>query len=267
MVRPRVKVLRLYPGAVEELAPEDVYSGLSLPVPDGPHTEPYVAINMVSTLDGKVSVGGKASPIGSPVDRRVMRNIRCAFDAVLVGAGSVRAEEMNLGVPPDLAEKRSRRGRREQPLGVILAGASNLPLHRKLFQNLQVEGVPIVVVAGHSTPKSTLRRASRLGARVLVSDGSDLPEPVQILHMLKENLAVRSLLVEGGPSVNSSFLSANIVDDLFLTLNPKIVTNAEEHLSISESFSHKAATLGLSLSSVHLCPEESEMYLRYSFKH
>ncbi len=266
MAQPRVKVLRLYPGAVEELAPEDVYSHLDVPAPDGPHTETYVAINMVSAIDGKVSVGGKASTIGSRVDRRIMRNIRCAFDAVLVGAGSVRAEEMNLGVPPDLSEQRRRSGRRKQPLGVVLAGASKLPLHRKLFQNLRAEDSPIVVIAGRSTPKSTLRQASRLGARVLISEGSDLPEPVQVLHMLKENLSVRSLLVEGGPSVNASFLAADSVDDLFLTLNPKIVTNAEEHSSISATFSKQAATLGLSLSSVYLCPEKSEMYLRYSFK-
>ena len=93
-------VLRLHPAPSEALAAEDVYGDLAFTgLGAAPLGLPSVAINMVCTLDGRVSVDGKASPIGSRVDRLIMRNIRRAVDAVLVGAGTARAEEMNLTYP------------------------------------------------------------------------------------------------------------------------------------------------------------------------
>lgn len=266
-MHPPDKVLRLYPGPTEEFLANDVYADLTSSLPKRLDAAQYVAINMVSTLDGKVSVDGKASSIGSVVDRQIMRNIRCAFDAVLVGAGSLRAEEMNLGVPRASAEKRRRSGRREQPFGVVLAGAKDLPLHRELFSyNLQENRPRTVVIASGSTPKSTLRQASGLGACVLTSSCSELPKPDEILRLLQEHFSVRSLLVEGGPTINASFLSAGKVDDLFMTLSPRISKNGDEAPSITAAFSQEAATtLGLTLTSIHCSPQESELYLRYSF--
>lgn len=256
---------------MEELEPEDVYADLAFPGTDAHSGEPYVAINMVSTLDGKVSIDGKAGPIGSPVDRRVMRNIRCAADAILVGAGSIRAEEMSLGVPEDLSKKRRKSGRPGQPLSVVLAGSASLPLHRKIFTpNPQGKDTRIVVMAGDSTPKSTLEEASELGVCVISVDQPGRPSPVQVLRLLHEQHSVRSILVEGGPSVNTSFLSAGKVNDLFLTLSPKIPTNNDEAPSISAALPREALTLGLALgltlTSVHFCPRESELYLRYSLE-
>ena len=259
--------MRLYPGPSEELAVDDVYADLAFPDREGPKGRPCVAINMVSTLDGKASVGGRASPIGSGTDRAIMRNLRCAADAVLVGAGTVRAEELNLCVPQALADKRKSNGRPEQPFGIVLAGSRELPLHRKLFSSEGLTTHPnLVVLAGASTPHVTLEHASSLGVRVLKSNLPGHLQPQEILALLTEHLGVNSLLVEGGPTVNASFLSAGAADELFLTLSPKILATAADHPepSIVAPFSHEAQSLGLNLTSVHCSPGESELYLRYS---
>lgn len=261
------RALRLYPGPSEELAADAVYADLFFPDREGPRGQPYVAINMVSTLDGKASVGGRASPIGSGTDRAIMRNLRCAADAVLVGAGTLRAEELNLGVPQDLAAKRRRDGRPEQPFGIVLAGSRDLPLHRKLFSSEGLTTNPnLGVLAGASTPHATLEHASSLGVRVLKSDIPGRLQPREILALLTGHLGINSLLLEGGPTVNASFLSAGAVDELFLTLSPKILATAGEtsEPSIVAQFSNEAQTLGLNLTSVHCSPDESELYLRYS---
>ena len=261
-MRSAARALRLYPGPSEELAVDDVYADLVFQDREGPKGLPRVAINMVSTLDGKASVGGRASPIGSGTDRAIMRNLRCAVDAVLVGAGTVRAEELNLCVPQALADKRKSNGRPEQPFGIVLAGSRDLPLHRKLFSS----NPNLVVLAGASTPHATLEHASRLGVRVLKSNQPGRLQLQEILALLTEHLGVNSLLVEGGPTVNASFLSAGAADELFLTLSPKILATAADHPepSIVVPFSHEAQTLGLNLTSVHCSPGESELYLRYS---
>lgn len=257
------KVLRLHPGPPVELSAEDVYSELSFPGPGTTAREaPYVAINMVSTIDGKVTVGGKASPIGSGADREIMRNIRCAVDAVLVGAGTVRAEEMNLCVPRRLSEKRKARGLPDQPLGVVLAGAGELPLERKLFRPSDQR---IVIIAGQSTPEKTLKGAWDRGIQVLHAGGPGPPSPDEVLRLLRKHFDLNTLLLEGGPSINGSFLSSGKADELFMTLSPKISHSNQDTLTIS-SGDLKQTTTNLKLSSVHASLQEDELYLRYLFQ-
>ena len=244
------------------LAAEEVYGDLAF---TGRRTPPfglpYVAINMVCTLDGRVSVGGKASPIGSRVDRLIMRNIRRAVDAVLVGAGTARAEEMNLTVPEGHARRRKANGLSEQPLGVILAGSGQLPLQRKLFSS---RAQPIVVVAGAATPEETLREASKLDVRILRVEGSDYPEPRKVLRLLKERLNVSSVLLEGGPTVNGSFVSQGVVDELFLTLSPKLLGSRADALTIASTVGDEQHATDFGLISVHASAREGELYLRYA---
>ena len=260
---PTDNVLRLFPAPAKEIPAEDVYEDLRSPPASGLLRDgSRLAINMVSTLDGKVSVGGKASPIGSVVDRLVMRNIRCAFDAVLVGAGTVRAEEMNLSVPAGLAERRKALGLPEQPLGVVLAGSGELPLERKVFRPRG--GQRIVVIAGDATPEPTLKGASALGALVLRAEGSELPAPGEIFRALNENLGVCSVLLEGGPTVNGAFLSAGKVDELFMTLSPKISLSGRDAppIALADTAAEPLKT-DLQLASVHACAPHGELYLRY----
>ncbi len=260
-MRPTGRVTRLHPAPTEELQAEDVYADLT-PGSAVRGDEPYVAINMVSTLNGRVSVGGKASPIGSSLDRRIMRNIRSAFDAVLVGAGTVRAEEMNLSVPDELSEKRKANGLPAQPLGLILAGSDKLPLQRKLFR--QRGGQTVVVVAGDDTPQSTIEEAEALGIRVLDTKAPGRPEPVEILRLLKDLLNVRTLLLEGGPTVNGSFLASGKVDELFLTLSPKISLSTGDESTIAQAQGARSThPIGFDLASVHSASQEGELYLRY----
>lgn len=255
-------LLRLYPVPAEETSAEGLYADLVFPGPSPPDRLPHVAINMVMTLDGKVSVGGKASPIGSDADRTVMRNIRCAVDAVLVGAGTVRAEEMNLSVPRELQEKRNANGLPNQPLGVILAGASNLPLDRKVFSHTTQR---VIVIAGATTPDRTLSEASRLGIPTIRTESprAILPEPREVLSLLKAHFGVRNVLLEGGPSVNGAFLASGAVDELFLTLSPKISLSPTDGPTIASNPVPQPPTKTFDLVSTHAYPPQGELYLRY----
>lgn len=254
----------MYPGSSEELSSEDVHADLIFPSSKAPDDAPYVAINMVTTLDGRVSVDGKASPIGSHVDRLIMRNIRCAADVILVGAGTVRAEEMNLTVPDVLSEKRKARGLSEQPIGVILAGSSDLPLHRKVFRS---KAQSVVVIAGGNAPGTTLREAAGLGVRILRTGGPGSPDPSEVLTLLKEHLNVRTVVLEGGPSVNGSFLSSGTVHEILLTLSPKIFRSKGNPLTLDASDGAYPDVTEFVLTSVHASLKEGELYLRYLRKH
>src|SRR5215218_3299628 len=81
---------------------------------------PYLALNMVATVDGRASVNGSAVGIGSPADKHLMRELRAEADVVLHGAGTVRADPLSARVPTEFAAQRLVRGMSEQPLGAIV---------------------------------------------------------------------------------------------------------------------------------------------------
>ncbi len=237
---------------------EEAYADLDLP--PGRPGRPYTIINAIGTLDGRGAVGNKSTPIGSQIDHRLMRNIRANADAVLVGAGTLRSEDLTLSVDEPLARRRRERGLHEQPIPIILTGSGNIPADRKMLRT-SVEGNPLIFTGSRISQRNLARLSET--ATLRVSTATSFPEPVEILEILAEEFAVRRLLVEGGPRVNRSFLEKELVDELFLTLAPKIVGGDSRCLVEGKDLPQDGGAL--SLVSVHL--SDSEVYLRYRLRH
>lgn len=252
--------IRIYPPPSSELRVEDVYRDIQLPSKNPWDCSlPYVAINMVSSLDGKTAINGTANPIGGPADRRVMRNIRSRFDAVLRGSGTLRAEKISLGVTKDLARDRLSEGREEQPLDLILSSdIAGLPLDTNLL-NVTPGRVAVLVPSDNT---SAAREDIQILRMPTVTGGAvDL---MQAMQLLKRDHHVHSVLLEGGPTLNHHFVSNNLVNELFLTLAPKLLpvnTDAPLTLLHAPRRSH-AAPLNLELISTHVAGDE--VFLRYT---
>lgn len=119
---------------------------------------PFVAMNFAATVDGRATIGGVSGPIGSETDTAMLVGLRSRFDAVMIGAGTMRAE-----------------------------------------------------------------RYSEIGRRLVVVESGpqgrvDLPA---LLLSLREE-GVRALLCEGGPTLHGVLQAAGLVDELFLTIAPKL---------------------------------------------
>ncbi len=237
---------------------EEAYADLALP--PGEARRPYTLINAVGTLDGRGAVAGKSTPIGSEADHRLMRNIRASVDAVLVGAGTLRSEDLTLCVDEPLAKRRRQRGLEEQPLHIILSLSGNVPVDRKVFRT-NGESKVLIFTGSHADHRQ-LAKLSDV-ATIRTATAPDALEPKKILETLVHEFGVRRLLVEGGPTVNHSFLEAGLVDELFLTLAPKIVGGDVRALVEGEPLPQHATAP--SLVSVYL--SDSEIYLRYRLRH
>ncbi len=252
--------IRTYPPPSSELRVEDIYRDIQLPSKNPWDCSlPYAAINMVSSLDGKIAINGTANPIGGSADRRVMRNIRSRFDAVLRGAGTLRAEKISLGVTKDLARDRLSEGREEQPLDLILSSdIAGLPLDTNLL-NVTPGRVAVLVPSDNT---SAAREDIQILRMPTVTGGAvDL---MQAMQLLKRDHHVHSVLLEGGPTLNHHFVSNNLVNELFLTLAPKLLpanTDAPLTLLHAPRRSH-AAPLNLELISTHVAGDE--VFLRYT---
>jgi 2,5-diamino-6-(ribosylamino)-4(3H)-pyrimidinone 5'-phosphate reductase len=239
--------LRLYPDPCVLAGEEGIYQGIDLQRPTSP-TLPYVLMNMVCSVDGRSSVEGRASGIGSRADRGAMRALRSRVDAVMVGAGTIRAEKLNVGL--DDPEAR-------QPLAVVVGGTGDLPITECLVGGRQdvvlvlPEGSPDPGDAGRG-PTTVLRAPTRGGGRADLS---------WLLEVLRSEYGVERLLVEGGPTLNRALIEESLVDELFLTIASKLLLGPESAILTGAP---GVKQIALALMSVHSA--DDELFLRYSLR-
>ncbi|MBI4320640.1 MAG: dihydrofolate reductase family protein [Chloroflexi bacterium] len=234
---------------------DGLYDELEFPEP--PPGRPYVAMNMVSTIDGKVTIGGRSFPVGSAVDHGLMRKIRAAVDMVIVGAGTLRNEDVNFSLPAALQERRLLRGLGPHPLAAVISASAELPLQRKFFQSADFESI---VFTSERADRARIR-ALESYARVIVVGQKDV-DLNRLMSILVDDLGVKRLLVEGGPTLNFSFVDAGYADELFWTVAPKIVGGRE--LTMVEGKGLDPGRVAkLKLLSAFAYNEE--LYLRYRF--
>ena len=193
---------------------DEAMSGFALP--PAPQGRPLVAINMVTTIDGRAQLQGTAEGLGSRTDRQLMRHYRAAFDAVGSGAGTLRAAGLWLRVGEALAARRVADGRPPNPIGVLIAGDEPVPTDVKWFSGDESR----ILVVGHDNPTDV----APPGTELLRAPGGH-PEPSWLLDRLAER-GVRSFLLEGGPTVNAAFLAEALIDEVYWTVGP-LVTAAE----------------------------------------
>jgi riboflavin-specific deaminase-like protein len=246
-------VLRLFPPPAGERPPDSVYAALDWPTP--PAARPYLALNMVSTLDGRAAVAGRATGIGTPSDRLLMRQLRAQADAVMIGVGTLRAEALTPTVPASYAAARAARGQPAQPLGVLVSNSGRLPLARRYFARTDFARVLVTSAAG----AAAVDPAAAAGLRLIVAGETTVDLPAA-LGALRREFAVRWLLCEGGPTLNHGLLGAGLVDELFLTLAPKLGGGAGPTIVEGAAFPAGAA-MRLRLLALHA--DGDELYLRY----
>lgn len=196
---------------------------------------PTIAANFVSTLDGVVALdragatGGREISGGFEPDRFLMGLLRAAADAVLIGAGTVRASRTHAWTPRHVhppssaAYARWRRdlGLAPVPTTVLVTGSGDLdPGHPGLADH----GVP-VVIATTNRGAHRLRELVRRGHVEVVVLGED-HVPVDGLLRLFRDRGLELVLSEAGPTLFGELLAARVVDELFLTLAPQVAGRA-----------------------------------------
>jgi len=181
-----------------------------------PPARPHVVLNMVSTADGRATLGGRSGPISGRADRALFHALRTAVDAVLVGAATVRAERYGrLIADRSRRELRRERGLQEEPLACIVSRVLALDADIPLLAE------PAARIAVLTPSAASLAPAAARVDYVRTRDGDLLDLPAALAE-LSSRFAVQSLLCEGGPHLSRQLLAAGLVDELFLSLAPKL---------------------------------------------
>lgn len=220
---------------------QSLYGDLAFPAPA---SRPHVISNFVSTLDGVVSLGIPGKSGGGEIsgfnrhDKVLMGLLRATAEAVVVGAGTLRAVPRHVWtaeyVYPELRAAfqalRFSLGYGPTPLNVILSGSGQLDLSAPVFASGQVRVLVVSTLAG-----AARLRAQGLPANVAVctprGSGDESFRPRAVLSEIADCLGQPAplVLLEGGPRVMGDFFAEGQIDELFLTLAPQVAGRAGDN--------------------------------------
>ncbi|HWF79646.1 MAG TPA: pyrimidine reductase family protein [Streptosporangiaceae bacterium] len=183
------------------------------PYPDGL----WVRANMVTSLDGAIAVDGRSGGLSGAADRALFHVLRSLADVILVGAGTARAERYGLAKPGSIWSQ-LRQGRQATPPIAVVTRDISLDLDSQLIRG--DDSLPRTIVLTTSRAPADRVAAAAKTAHVIVA-GDDEVSARAAIDTLAE-LGHRRILVEGGPTLLGQLVSANLVDELCVTISPLI---------------------------------------------
>ncbi len=211
---------------------------------------PYLAVNFAVTLDGRAAVDGRSGPIGSKTDTEMLQMLRTRVDAVMIGAGTLRAERYGRIVSdPSLRARRERIGLPHDPLAVLVSGRLDLPWDAPLFTD--GGGRVLIFTTAEPDPPTT-----ETSVQVVRHQGAAV-NLVEALRYLRKERGIRALLCEGGPGLHSELQALGLVDELFVTLAAKLAGGPEPRMIEGELPQRSEWELAW------LLEERGELFARY----
>ena len=181
---------------------------------------PFVLVNMAMTADGKIATANRAvSSFASRTDFEHLLELRATADAVMAGARTVDSGKINLGPGPEKYRRlRVRRGLAEYNLRVVVSGSGTVNPNAEIFKR---RFSPILILTTGHAMESRLKTLRSLADDVKICGRSEINFR-EAFAWLRQKWNIKRLLCEGGGELNNALLREGLVDELHLTICPKI---------------------------------------------
>jgi len=246
-------VRRLTAAGGDELDADALMAGLHLGE-RAPADRPYTIVNFAASADGRATVDGQSGGLGGAADRRVFRALRSAADGVMAGTGTLRAESYGrLVKDPARRDARVARGLAPEPLACTVTRGGRLPTAIPLWAEPEAR---VIVFSGAVIEDF----GARAQLEVVRMDPAELTMAAALAH-LRGHDGVQLLLCEGGPGLFTALLRERLVDELYLTVAPKLVAGESLALTAGDGLDPPA---GLALEWV--LEEAGSLFLRYAVR-
>ncbi len=174
---------------------------------------PYIIIVSEVSVDGKLTLyrGASSKELMTLMDQeayRYLHEVRAKVDGIMVGCETVRTDNPSLTV---------RYVEGKNPVRIIPCSTANVPTDANIFS----KDAQTIIVTTTRAPKEKIEKIKEIGAEVLVV-GDDLVDFDKLMPILYEK-GIKSLMVEGGASINWEFIRRGYVDEIRLIHLPVIV--------------------------------------------
>ncbi len=179
-----------------------------------PDIRPYVVLNSAMSLDGKIATSGGESRLSSSMDLERVHRLRASVDGVMVGMGTLIADDPKLTV-------KLVRGR--NPQRIIVDSNARTPLDAYVIRT--ASQTPTIIAVTSKAPKRRTKRLEKAGAVVLTC-GTGPQVSLSLLLRRLRAMGIEKILLEGGGTLNWNMLSQGLVDEVFVAISPRILGGA-----------------------------------------
>lgn len=176
---------------------------------------PFVTMKTAMTLDGKIATGsGDSRWITGDNSRRFVHELRNVYDGIMVGLGTVLADNPRLNTRLDDSDRRD-------PVRIIIDGGLQIPFTSQIVNSAHEQRT--IIFTGTTDNEDKIRRLNEYGMEIIKLPGQ--AEHISLKAMLSKlaDMEICSILLEGGGNLNAQMLQQGLVDKVHWFIAPKIV--------------------------------------------
>lgn len=207
--------------------------------PDTPRA--WVLANMIASADGATAIGGVSGPLGGPADHEMFLALRSISDAIVVGATTVREEDYRPPGegPPEVRAARAARGQAARPELVVVTASLSVGVDQRLFADPEYR--PIIATVADA-PADRRRELEEVADVIECGTGQvDLGRVITELG----HRGARTVLSEGGPSLNAQLIADDLIDEWNLTISPILAAGSSRRPAQGAEVPHPVAPMSL----------------------
>ena len=212
-------------------------------------SNPYVILSAAITLDGKLGVKSKRTKLSSKNDKIRVHKLRSNVDAVIIGKNTVHLDNPSLTV---------RYVKGKNPVRIILDSLGTIKSNSKIIQTCN--SVPTIIAVSESISEKNLQRLRKFSLNVIICGKNSVNIP-QLLRTLLNN-GIKRILLEGGGTLNWSFIKKNLIDEAIITLTPYIL-GGKDSVSLVDGTGFKNLDVSTKLKLKKIQKNKNELVLFY----
>ncbi len=173
-------------------------------------SRPKVILSAAMTLDGKIATKTGDSKLSSKQDKVRIHKLRSKVDAILVGSNTVKRDDPSLTV---------RHTKGKNPLRIILDSKANIDQKSQIIKTCKK--IPTIIAVSKKASKKNIDKLKKYPLEIIIT-GNKLVNIKNLLRILSKK-KIKTLLVEGGGTVNWEFVKQGFVDEIIITITPYLI--------------------------------------------
>ena len=173
-------------------------------------SRPHVTLSAATSIDGKIATVTGDSKLSSKQDSVRLHKLRSQVDAILVGKNTVLVDDPLLTV---------RHTKGKNPIRIILDSKGTISKNSKIIQTCNK--IPTIVAVSHQISKSNLDKLKKFPIEIIMVGSNSIN--IKLLLKKLSDKKIKSVLVEGGGTVNWEFIKYDLFDELIITLSPFLI--------------------------------------------